>query len=53
MVLHAAAADHERGRLLGGDAGRALQRDAEAWMIEERVRSPERLAATLMPGVRR
>ncbi len=53
MALHAAAADHERGRLVGGDAGRALQRDAEARMLDERVRNPERLSATLVPGVRR
>jgi hypothetical protein len=51
MMLHAAAVEHEHGRLIGGDGGRALQRSGEAWMIEERVGNPERLAATLVPGV--
>jgi eukaryotic-like serine/threonine-protein kinase len=51
MPLHAAAADHERSRLLGGEAGRALMRRAEAWMIDEQVARTERLAAMLVPGV--
>jgi tetratricopeptide (TPR) repeat protein len=51
MHLHAAAADHERSRLLGGDSGRALLREAETWMIGEHVSRSERLAAMLVPGV--
>ncbi len=51
MVLHAAAADHERGRAIGGDEGRALLRRAETWMIDEQVSRSERLAATLVPGI--
>jgi tetratricopeptide (TPR) repeat protein len=51
MVLHAAAADHERSRLLGGDDGRALLRRAEASMIDEQVSRSERLAAMLVPGI--
>ncbi|AKV03022.1 serine/threonine protein kinase [Labilithrix luteola] len=52
MHLHAATADYERGRMLGGDRGRALLRRAEAWMIDEHVVAPERLAALLAPPVR-
>ena len=51
MLLHAAAADHERSRLLGGDDGRALLRRAEASMIDEQVSRSERLAAMLVPGI--
>jgi hypothetical protein len=47
MALHAAAADHERGRLVGGEKGRAALRTAEAWMVEQRVADPPRLAALL------
>ncbi|HVH46177.1 MAG TPA: hypothetical protein VM925_27695, partial [Labilithrix sp.] len=50
MMLHAAAADHERGLLISGDAGRALRRSAETWMLDARVQRPERLAAMLVPG---
>jgi serine/threonine protein kinase/tetratricopeptide (TPR) repeat protein len=51
MMLHAAAADHERSRLLGGEDGRALLRSAEASMIAEQVSRSERLAAMLVPGI--
>ena len=51
MMLHAAAADHERGRLIGGDTGRVLRTEAEAKMIDEEVDSPERLAAMFVPGI--
>jgi hypothetical protein len=51
MMLHAAAVDHERGLLMGGTAGRAIQREAEAWMLDARVQRPERLAAMLVPGI--
>lgn len=51
MHLHAAAADHERSRLLGADAGRTLLRRAETWMIDENVVRSERLAALLVPGI--
>jgi len=51
MMLHAAAADHERGRLVGGDSGRLLRTEAEARMIDEDVASPERLAVMFVPGI--
>ncbi len=51
MTIHAAAADHERGRLLGGDRGRLLRTEAEAAMIDADVGSPERLARMFVPGI--
>jgi hypothetical protein len=51
MRLHAAAARRCLGRLLGGDAGRALVAEAEAWMAGQNVRNPERMTALLAPGV--
>ncbi len=52
MHLHAVAADYERGRILGGDRGRAVLRDAESWLIERHVVSPERLVALMFPRSR-
>jgi serine/threonine protein kinase/tetratricopeptide (TPR) repeat protein len=51
MLLHAAACDHERGRAIGGDEGRALLRRAETSMIDEQVSRSERLSAMLVPGI--
>ena len=51
MTLHAAAADHERSRLLGNDGGLDLLRSAEATMIDAQVSRVESLAAMLVPGV--
>jgi eukaryotic-like serine/threonine-protein kinase len=50
MRLHAHAADLVRGRLVGGDAGRELVAQAEAWMHQQKVGSPATLAASLVPG---
>jgi tetratricopeptide (TPR) repeat protein len=50
MLLHAAAADHERGRIISGERGRALLRTAEAWMVDQRVADPPRLTALLIAG---
>jgi hypothetical protein len=51
MQLHAAAADHERSRLLDGDEARALRRSAEEWMTDEQVSRGDSLAAMLIPGI--
>ena len=51
MALHAAVARRARGRLLGGDEGRALVAAAEAWMAGEGVASAEALSATIAPGL--
>ncbi|MBI4510984.1 MAG: AAA family ATPase [Deltaproteobacteria bacterium] len=50
MALHAACARRRLGTLLGGDAGRLLVRESDAWMSSQRVRNPERMAAMLAPG---
>jgi eukaryotic-like serine/threonine-protein kinase len=50
MALYAAAARRCRGVMLGGDEGRALVDAADAWMRNERIRNPERMAAMLAPG---
>jgi hypothetical protein len=50
MALHAAAVRRQRGLLLGGDAGRSLVSDADAWMSGQSIRRPDRMAAMLAPG---
>jgi hypothetical protein len=50
MAMHAAATRMRLGRLVGGDEGARLEREAEAWMSERGVRRPERLTAMLAPG---
>ncbi|MBI4511486.1 MAG: hypothetical protein HY698_17770 [Deltaproteobacteria bacterium] len=49
MDLHAAAARRRLGELLGGDVGKMLVREADKWMVGQSVRSPERMAAMLVP----
>jgi hypothetical protein len=51
MALVAAVARRCRGLLLGGDEGKKLVSEAEAWMRKMTVRSPERFAATIAPWV--
>jgi hypothetical protein len=43
-------ARRRRGALLGGDEGRALALSAEAWMIGEGIRNPEKVCAAYAPG---
>jgi hypothetical protein len=50
MHPHAWAARYHLGRALGGDEGRELVAQAERSMRDEGVRSPERMAAYLVPG---
>ncbi|PYQ47565.1 MAG: serine/threonine-protein kinase PknK, partial [Acidobacteria bacterium] len=50
MALHAAAARHRRGLLVGGGEGRALRAEAEGWMAGQAIRNPERMAMMLAPG---
>jgi eukaryotic-like serine/threonine-protein kinase len=52
IALHAAAARHELGLLLGGDEGAALVREAEEEMKTRGVVAPSRYAAILVPGLR-
>ncbi len=50
MWLHAWAARHRLGSLLGGDEGAALVAQAEQAMTAEGVRAPARMAGQLLPG---
>jgi hypothetical protein len=52
MRLHTAVARWGRGLLLGGDQGRQLVAEAEAWMTEQRIRRPVRFVAMIAPGLR-
>ena len=48
---YVAAARRRRGELEGGERGRALVAEADAWFVAEGARAPDRLAAMLAPGV--
>jgi len=50
MALFAAAARYRRGQILGGDEGRALRDQADAWMAGEGVFNRERMVNMLAPG---
>jgi hypothetical protein len=50
MGLHAAIARRRRGELQGGDEGRTLVAEADAWMALEGVKNPTRMCAALAPG---
>jgi tetratricopeptide (TPR) repeat protein len=53
MALHAAICRWHLGRAQGGDQGRRLVTDAEAWMTSQGIASPSRMAGTIAPGFRR
>ncbi len=50
MELYAAAARWQRGRLVGGDEGRAAVAAAERWMSDQGIVDRARMAAMLAPG---
>jgi len=50
MALFAVAARRGQGELLGGEAGRALVAEADAWMAAQAIRRPDRMARMLAPG---
>jgi eukaryotic-like serine/threonine-protein kinase len=52
MVLHAAVARRRRGELVGGDVGRALVAEADAWMRVQGVHRAEAICAMIAPGLR-
>ena len=49
-MLHARAAERRLGELLGGDEGGELVTAADAWMIRQGVKRPDRMTAMLVPG---
>jgi serine/threonine protein kinase len=51
MLLHAAAARLQLGKLLGGDEGGVLEREALEWMAAQQIVAPARFAAMLVPGI--
>ncbi|MFO0877444.1 MAG: protein kinase [Gemmataceae bacterium] len=53
MHLYAAAARRQRGSLLGGDQGADLVSSADAFMHEQGILRPDRIAAMLIPGFAR
>ncbi|MEJ7813168.1 MAG: AAA family ATPase, partial [Gemmatimonadaceae bacterium] len=50
MALYAAVSRRQWGQLLGGDQGRQLTANADAFMRAQGIERPERIAAVLAPG---
>jgi hypothetical protein len=50
MEIFAQAARRRLGQLLGGDEGRLLIEESEAWMDGQGIRKPARMAAVFGPG---
>ena len=50
MGVYAAAARRHLGNLVGGDEGRDLIALADAWMIDQGITNPARMAAGITPG---
>jgi hypothetical protein len=53
MGLHAAAARRRLGQLTGGEEGRKLIEEADAWMAAQQVRNPARMTVLLAPDCAR
>jgi len=50
LLAHRAACQWRRGALSGGDEGRLLRNEAEAWMAARGILVPERFADMFVPG---
>ncbi len=50
LRLHAAAARHRLGQLVGGDEGAALRAAAEAWMQGQHIAEPALMLEVVAPG---
>ena len=50
MGLYAASAHRRLGGLLGGEEGRALIAQADAWMTGQGISNPACMAAGIAPG---
>lgn len=50
VVAHAAVARRRRGEILGGQEGKRLVDECDAWMATQKVKNPERMVALFAPG---
>ena len=50
MLSYAAATRRRRGELLGGDDGRVLVEESNAWMTSQGIQNPTRMTAMYAPG---
>jgi tRNA A-37 threonylcarbamoyl transferase component Bud32 len=50
MYIFAQAARRRLGQLVGGDEGRQLIGESEAWMANQGIRNPARMTAVFAPG---
>jgi tetratricopeptide (TPR) repeat protein len=50
MALCAASVRRQLGRLIGGDEGKGLVDQADAWMRAQQIRRPDRMAEVYAPG---
>lgn len=50
MSLFAASGKRRLGQLTGGEAGASLIRGADAWMANQKIKNPARMAAAHVPG---
>ena len=50
MTFHAAVARRRLGEVQGGECGRALVDEADAWMDGQAIRNPARMARLIAPG---
>lgn len=51
MALHVSLAEHQLGLILGGDEGAALRASTDAWMKEQGVLQPAKLAGCFLSAV--
>jgi hypothetical protein len=50
MAMYATAARRRIGEIISGDDGREVIQEADAWMTQQQIRNPERMAQMLVPG---
>ena len=50
MKLYAAASKRRLGETLGGERGAELIKEADAWMLSQKIKNPEAMTRMLAPG---